>query len=127
MSDTMQLPTAASTDVPLRDQICRSARVARRQSEMKPVASNASARLGKGLALVLAVVAGIAAAPCSAAANETSQASRQTVAVAVSSSAVAAARQRIFAQPADHQTVNPDPSTRFVEKLYERLIRPTPR
>jgi hypothetical protein len=121
MAITMQLPTAASTDVPLRDQTCRSARVTRRQSAMKPVATTVFARLTKGLALPLAVVAGLAAAPCSAAAGETLKVSHQTSAVAAPSGPVAAGRQRILAHP------DPDPTTRFVEGLYEQLMRSTPR
>lgn len=118
---TMQLPTAASTDVPLRDQTCRSARAARHQSAMKPVASSVFTRLAKALTLALAIEAGIAAYPCSAAADETSKASRQTSAVAAPSSPVVAGRQRILAHPTD-----PDPATTYVEKLYKQLMRSNP-
>ena len=121
MANTMQLPTAASTDVPLRDQTCRSARVTRRQSTIKPLATTVFARLAKGLALRLAVVVGIAASSCPAAAGETLKATHQTSAVAAPSGPVAAERQRILAHP------DPDPTTRFVEKLYEQLMRSTPR
>ena len=122
MADTMQLFTAASTNVPLRDQTCKSACVTRRQSAIKPVASPVLARSAKGLALLLAVVAGIAAAPCSAAADETSKISRQTSVVAASSSPVVAGRQRILAHP------DSDPATTYVvEKLYKQLMRSTPR
>jgi hypothetical protein len=82
MADTMQPLTAVSTDVPLRDRTCRSARATRRRSAMKPVASNAFARLATGLTLAFVMSAGIAAAACSAAADETLTASRQTSAVA---------------------------------------------
>jgi hypothetical protein len=79
------------------------------------------ARLAKGLALALAVMAGIAAAPCSAAADGMSKASRQTSIVAAPSSPVIAGRQRILA----HQ--DPDRATTYVEeKLYEQLMRSTP-
>ena len=117
----MQLPTAASRAVPLRDQTCRSARATSRQSAMKPVASTVFTRLVKALTLALVMEAGIAAYPCSAAADETSKASRQTSAVAAPSSPVVAGRQRIFA----HRT-DPDPATTYVEKLYEQLMRSTP-
>ena len=119
MANTMQLPTAASTDVPLRDQTCRSGRVTRRQNAMKPVASTVFAGLAKGLALRLAVVVGIAASSCSAAADETLKASHQTSAVAAPSSPVVAGRQRILAHP------DPDPATTYVEKLYKQLMRST--
>ena len=69
MADTMHPLTAASTDAPLRDQTCRSARGTLRQSAMKPVASTAFAQLAKGFALALVMVAGIAAAPSSVAAD----------------------------------------------------------
>ena len=121
MANTMQRLMAASTDVPLPDQTCRSAHATRRQSAMKPVASTVFARLAKGLALPLAVVVGIAASSCPAAADETLKASHQTSAVAAPSSPVVAGRQRILAHP------DPDPTTRFVEKLYEQLMRSTPR
>jgi hypothetical protein len=121
MANTMQLATAASTDVPLRDQTCKSARVAGRPSAMKPVASNAGARLAKSLALALVLAAGIAAPPCSAAAGEMSKASRQTSAIAATSGPVVAGRQRILAHPTD-----PDPATTYVEKLYKKLMRSTP-
>jgi hypothetical protein len=120
MAATMQC-TAASTDVRLRDQICRLARVARRPSAIKPVASNARTRLTKALALALAVMAGIAVAPRSAAADETSNASRQTSAVAIASRPGAAQRLRISAHRTDS-----DPATEFVEKLYKELMRATP-
>jgi hypothetical protein len=120
-AETMQLLNAASADVPLRDRACRSAHVTRRQSAIKPVASLAFARLAKGLALALAVMAGMAAAPCSAAADGMSKASRQTSIVAAPSSPVMAGRQRILA----HQ--DPDSATTYVEeKLYEQLMRSTP-
>jgi hypothetical protein len=64
MADTMQLFTAASTDVPLSDQTCKSGRVTRRPSAIKPVASTVFVRLSKGFALRLAVVVGIAASSC---------------------------------------------------------------
>jgi hypothetical protein len=121
MADTMQLPTTASTDMPLRDQTCRSAHATRRQRAMKPVASTVFARLAKGLALPLALAAGIAAFACSAAADETSKASRQISAVAAPSSPVMAGRQRMLAHPND-----PDPATTYVEKLYKQLMRSTP-
>jgi hypothetical protein len=127
MADTMQLLTAASTDVVLRDQTCRSAHATRRQSAMRPAASNACARLPKALALALAVVAGIAAVACSAAADETSNTSRRNSAVAIASRPAAAERQRIPAHRTDPQTVDPDPSTRLVEQLYKQLMHPTPR
>jgi hypothetical protein len=126
MADTMQVPTAASTNVLLRDQTCKSGHVTRRQSAMKPVARTVFARLAKGLALALAVVAGIAVAPCSAAADETPKASRQASAVAAPSSPLVAGRQRILAHPTDRQTVDPDPATTYVEKLYKQLMRSTP-
>ena len=88
---------------------------------MKPVASNVFTRLAKALTLALAMEAGIAAAPCYAAADETSKASRQTSAVAAPSSPLVAGRQRIFA----HQT-DPDPATTYIEKLYKQLMRSTP-
>jgi len=109
----MQLRTAASRAVPLRDQTCRSARASSRQSAMKPVASTVFTRLVKALTLALAMEAGIAAYPCSAAADETSNASRQTSAVAAPSRPVAAGRKRILAHPTD-----PDPATTYVEELY---------
>lgn len=121
MANTMQLPTAASTDVPLCDQTCRSALVTRRQSAMKPVATTVFARLAKGLALRLAVVVGIAAASCPAAAGETLKATHQTSAVAAPSDPVVAGRQRILAHP------DPDPTTTYVEELYKQLMRSTPR
>ena len=120
MADAMQLFTAASTDVPLRDQTCRSGRVTRRQNAMKPVASTVFARLAKGLALRLAVVVGIVASSCPAAAGETLELSHQTSAVAAPSGPVAAGRQRILAHPTD-----PDPTTAYVEKLYKQLMRST--
>ena len=120
MADTMQLPTTASTEMPLRDPTCRSAHVTRRQRAMKPVASTVFARLAKGLALPLALAAGIAAFACSAAADETSKASRQISAVAAPSSPVVAGRQRMLAHPND-----PDPATTYVEKLYKELMRST--
>jgi hypothetical protein len=119
MANTMQRPMAASTDVRLRDQTCRSAHATRRQGAMKPVASTVFARLAKGLALRLAVVVGIAASSCSAAADETLKASHQTSAVAAPSSPVVAGRQRILAHP------DPDPATTYVEKLYKQLMRST--
>ena len=118
----MQLPTAASGAVPLRDHTCRSARATSRQSAMKPVASTVFTRLAKALTLALAMEAGIAAYPCSAAADETSKASRQTSAVAAPSSPVAAGRQRILAHPIDR-----DPATTYVEELYKQLMRSAPR
>ena len=120
MADTMQLLTTASTDVALCDQTCKSGRATRRQSPMQPVASTVYARLAKGLVLALAVVAGIAAASCSAAADETLKANRQISAVAAPSSPVVAGRQRILAHPTD-----PDPATTYVEKLYRHLMRST--
>ena len=127
MADTMHLLTAASTDVPVRDEHSPSSRVTRRERVMRPVAGNACARLAKALTLALAVVAGIAAVACSAAADETSKASRQTSAVAIASRPAAAERQRIPAHRTDPQTVDPDPTTRLVEKLYEQLMHTTPR
>jgi hypothetical protein len=126
MADTMHLLTAASTDVPVRDEHSRSSRVTRRERVMRSVASNACARSAKALALALAVVAGVAVVACSAAADETSNASRRNSAVAIASRP-AAERQQIPAHRTDPQTVDPDPSTRFVEKLYEQLMHPTPR
>ena len=120
MADTMQLPTAASTDVPLRDQTCRSARATRRRSAMKPVASNTFARLTTGLTLAFVMSAGIAAVACSAAADETLTASRQTSAVAAPSSPVAAWHQTMPI----HRTA-PDPATTYVEDLYKQLMRST--
>ena len=128
MADTMHLLTAASTDVPVRGEHSRSSRVTRRKRVMRPpVVSNACTRLLKALTLALAVVAGIAAVPCPAAADETSNASRRNSAVAIASRPAAAERQRIPAHRTDPQAVDPDPSTRFVEKLYEQLMHPTPR
>ena len=127
MADTMQLLTAASMDVPLHDQTCRSARATRRRSAMKPGASNAFARLATGLTLAFVMSAGIAAVACSAAADETLTASRQTSAVAASSSPVVAGRLRILAHPTDRQTVDPDPATTYVEDLYKQLMRSTRR
>jgi hypothetical protein len=126
MADTMHLLTAASTDVPVRGEHSRSSRVTRRGRVMRPVASNACARLPKALTLALALIAGIAAA-CPAAADETSNASRRNSAVAIASRPAAAERQRIAAHWTDPQTVDPDPSTRLVEKLYEQLMHTTPR
>jgi hypothetical protein len=94
---------------------------------MRPVASNPCARLAKALTLALAVVAAIAAAACPAAADETSNASPRNSAVAIASRPGAAERQRIPAHRTESQTVDPDPSTRFVEKLKELLMHPTPR
>ena len=127
MADTMQLVTAASSDAQRRDKHNRSSGVARLERVMRPVASNACAQLPKALTLALAVVAGIAAVACSAAADETSNASRRNSAVAIASRPAAAERQRIPAHRTDPQAVDPDPSTRFVEKLYEQLMHPTPR
>ena len=127
MADTMHLLTAASTDVPVRDEQSRSSRVTRLERVMRPVASNACARLPKALALALAVVAGIAAVGCPAAADETSNTSRRNSAVAIASRPAAAERQRIPPHRTDPQTVDPDPSTRFVEQLYEQLMHSTPR
>jgi hypothetical protein len=119
MADTMQLLTAAFTDVPLRDRTCRSARATRRRSAMKPVAGHAFARLATGLTLAFVMSAAIAAVACSAAADETVTASRQTGAVAAPSSPVVAGRQRILAH------TDPDPATTYVEKLYKHLMRST--
>jgi hypothetical protein len=128
MADMMHLLTAASTDLPVRDEHSRSSRVTRRKRVMSPpVVSNACARLPRALALALAVVAGIPALVCSAAADETSDASRRYSAVAIASRPGVAGRQRIPAHRTDPQTVDPDPSTRFVEKLYEQLMHPTAR
>ena len=128
MADTMQLVTAASSDAQRRDEHSRSSRVTRRKRVMSPpVVSNACARLPKAFTLVLAVVAGLAAVACSAAADEMSNASRRNSAVAIASRPAAAERQRIPAHRTDPQTVDPDPSTRFVEELYEQLMHPTPR
>jgi hypothetical protein len=127
MADTMHHLTAASTDVPVRGEHSRSSRVTRLERVMRSVASNACARLPKALTLALALVAGIAAAACPAAADETSNASPRNSAVAIASRPAAAERQRIPAHWTDPQTVDPDPSTRFVEKLYEQLMHPTAR
>ena len=127
MADTMHHLTAASTDVPVRDEHSRSSRVTRRERVMRPVAGNACARLSKVLTLALAVVAGVAAVACPAEADETSNASRRNSAVAIASRPPTAERQRIPAYRTDPQTVDPDPSTRLVEKLYEQLMHPTPR
>jgi hypothetical protein len=127
MADTMQLVTAASSDAQRRDEHSRSSRVTRRERVMRPVASKACARLARALTLALAVVAGIAAVACPAAADETSDASQRYSAVAIASRPPAAERQRIPAHRTDPQTVDPDPSTRFVEKLYEQLMHPTAR
>ena len=127
MADTMHLLTAASTDVPVRGEHSRSSRVTRRERAMRPAVSNACARLPKALTLALAVVAGIAAVACPAAADETSNASRRNSAVAIASRPPAAERQQIPAHRIDPQTVDPDPTTRFVEKLYEELMHSTPR
>jgi hypothetical protein len=124
MADTMHLLTAASTDVPVRDEHSRSSRVTRLERVMRPVASNGCAQLPKALALALAVVAGIAAVACPAAADETSNASRRNSAVAIASRPEAPERQRIPAHRTDPQTVDPDPTTRLVEKLYEQLMHP---
>jgi hypothetical protein len=126
MTDTMHLLTAASTDVPVRDEHSRSSRVTRRERVMRPAAGYACARLPKALTLALAVVAGIAAVAGSAAADETSNASWWNSAVAIASRPAAAERQQIPAHRTNPQTVDPDPSTRFVEKLYEQLMHPTP-
>jgi hypothetical protein len=125
MANTMQLLTTTSTNVPLCDQTYRSACVARRQSAMKPVDSNAGVRLATGLALALVLVAGIALVPCSAAANEMSKASRQTSAIAAPSSPAVAGRQRILAHPSDSQSGDLDPATAYVEKVYKQLMHST--
>ena len=127
MADTMHLLTAASTDVPVRDEHSRSSRVTRLARVMRPVASYACARLPKALALALAAVAGIAAVACSAAADETSNASRWNSTVAIASPPAAVERQRIPAHRTDPQTVDPDPSTRLIEQLYKQLMHTTPR
>ena len=121
MADTMQLLTAASRSVVLRDQHSWSSRVTRRETVMKPAPSLAFAHLAKGFTLALALAASIAAFACSAAGDETSWASRQNTAVVAQSSAVVAGRQRILAHP-----THPDPATRYVEKLYKQLMRSTP-
>jgi hypothetical protein len=123
MPDTMHLLAAASGNVPLRHQDSRSARVTGRETVMKPPASIAFARRATALALALTVLAGIAAAPRSATSGETWKASRQTSVVAAPPSAMlVAGRQRIAVQPTGRRTVDPDPSTRFVEKLYKELM-----
>ena len=118
MADTMQLLTVASRDVPLRDQHSRSSHVTRQERVMRPVASNAFARLATGLTLALAVIAGTVAATRSAAADEMWKASRETSAAAAASSPVTPGPERILARPTD-----PDPATRYVEKLYKQLMR----
>jgi hypothetical protein len=127
MDNTMHLLTAASTNVPVRDEHSRSSLVTRRERVMRPVASNTCARLPKALTLALAVVAGIAAVARPAAADETSNASWRNSAVAIASRPAAAERQRVPVHRTDPQTVDPDPSTRFVEQLYEQLMHPTAR
>ena len=127
MADTMHLLGAASTDIPVRDEHSRSSHVTRRERVMRPVAGNACARSPKALTLALAVVAAIAAVACSAAADETSNASRWSSTVAISSPPAAAERQRIPAHRTDPQTVDPDPSTRLIEQLYKQLMHTTPR
>jgi hypothetical protein len=122
-----QHPTATSTDARRHDQHSRSLRVRRRDRVTRPTSGHGSGRLAKGMALALAVIAGIAVAPCSGAATETSKASRQTSAIAEPSGPVTAERQWITAHRTDPQTVDRDPTTRFVEKLYKQLIRPTSR
>ena len=88
---------------------------------MKPVASTVFTRLVKALTLALVLEPDIAAYPCSAAADETSKASRQTGAAAAPSSPVVTGRQRIFAHPIDR-----DPATTYVEELYKQLMRSAP-
>ena len=112
MAGTMQLVTAASADMPLRERRCRSAPVGRRQSAINPVADTGFARLAKGLTVALVMSAGIAAVACSAAADEAAKASRWTSVVAAPSSPVAAERQRTLAHPTDS-----DPATTYVEQL----------
>lgn len=63
MPDTMTPLTAAAIEVPLRDQRRRFSRIIQRDRVRKRAADTALARLAKDLTLVLAVNAGISAAP----------------------------------------------------------------
>ena len=119
MPDTMQLLTAASTDVPQRDQTCRSARTTRRQGAMKPAPSLAYARLAQGLSLALAVIAGISLAPRSAAANDNPIVFIPSLggeAVSMTDS-----EMPLMLDWRDVQTVDPDPAARFHGKVYREL------
>jgi phospholipid transport system substrate-binding protein len=70
MADTMQHLIGGSTGVPLPDQRRSRWRVTRRESSAKPAAGAAFGLLAKGLTLALAVIAGLSAAPRSAAADD---------------------------------------------------------
>jgi hypothetical protein len=105
MADTLQLLTAGSAGVRMCDQPSRSSRVTRRESVMKPAPSLAVARLAKGLTLAFAVIAGISAAPRSAAADN---------------------NPIRFIPPLGGETVSitdsdPDPATQFHGKVYREL------
>ena len=120
MADTMQLLTAASTDVRLRRQICRSAGVSRRESVMTLAPSLAFGCLTKGLTLALAVIAGISAEPGSAAANENPIVFIPTLG-GEAVSMVDSELPPILDHSSDIQTVDPDPATQFHGKAYREL------
>ena len=117
MADTMQLLTAGSAGVPMCDQTSRSSRVTPRESVMKPAPSLAFSRLAKGLALVL--IAGISAAPGSAATNE-----NQIVFIpALGGEAVSMtdSEMPLMLDWRDIPTVDPDPAAQFHGKVYREL------
>jgi uncharacterized lipoprotein YbaY len=126
----------------LREFGLRSSRVTMCKSVVKPAPSITFAQVATGVALALAVIAGISAAPRSAVADEApivfmlaqadqadsgipsdtlaGEASRQT-----GSSPIAAGGQLIPAHRSDSQTGDPDPDKGYVEKLYKQLMRST--
>ena len=103
----MQPLTAASRDVPPRDQYRRFSRIARRERVGKPAANTTFARLANRFTLALAMIVGISAAPGSGSANENP----------IDASDI----PLILADATDIQTVDPDPSTRFHGKAYRQL------
>jgi hypothetical protein len=119
MADTKLLVTANSADVPLCDKPGRSSRATRRASVMTPAPSLACARLATGLALALAVIAGISLAPRSAAANDDPIVFIPSLggeAVSMTDS-----EMPLMLDWRDIQTVDPDPAAQFHGKAYREL------
>jgi hypothetical protein len=126
----------------LREFGLRSSRVTMCKSVVKPAPSITFARVATGVALALAVIAGISAAPRSAVADEApivfmlAQADQADSGIPSDTLAgeaspqtrlgpIAAGRQVIGAQPADPQTGDPHHETTYVERIFKQLMRST--